>query len=153
MVDAPPTYLVMLTLNFRRPGYAIFTCIGFSSSDRRWLGRLLRLSCRRSAPWLGGGTFAYPASSIQPARSPQRSLHCDRLSSIKLPDSERTSPVESFVVPSWYAWGDSWTRSVFLRLARRPSDPRCQSRSRRPLVLGWLSGRTIDVVAGCTPRD
>jgi len=27
------------------------------------------------------------------------------------------------------------------------------SRSRRPLVLGWLSGRTIDVVAGCTPRD
>ena len=91
---------------------------------RRWLGRLLRLSCRRSAPWLGGGTFAYPASSIQPARSPQRSLHCDRLSSIKLPDSERTSPVESFVVPSWYAWGDSWTRSVFLRLARRPSDPR-----------------------------
>ena len=27
MVDAPPTYLVMLTLNFRRPGYAIFTCI------------------------------------------------------------------------------------------------------------------------------
>lgn len=31
--------------------------IWFSSSDRRWLGRLLRLSCRRSAPWLGGGTF------------------------------------------------------------------------------------------------
>ena len=109
------------------------------------LGRLLRLC---AAGPLRGSQGVRLTGVVNPARQGpllQRSLYCDRLSSIQLLDSER-------IARSRASYGVTRGFALRFELARRPPDPRL-SRSRRPLVLGWLSGRTIDVVAGCTPRD
>ena len=62
----------MLAINFRRLSLRIFYLhLGFADAQGcRWHGRLARLSCRRSTPWLGGVTFVDRRRSIrqQPRR-------------------------------------------------------------------------------------
>jgi hypothetical protein len=62
----------MLAINFRRPSLRIFYLhwVLLILGCCRWHGRLARLSCRRSTPWLGGVTFVDRRRSIrqQPRR-------------------------------------------------------------------------------------
>ena len=88
MVDAPPTYLVMLTLNFRRPGYAIFTCMG---SQARIAGGL-------------AGCFACPAAGPLRGWVEGRSPTRRRQSSRQGPRRGRFTAIgfraSSFLIPS-----------------------------------------------------
>ena len=62
----------MLAINFRRPSLRMFYLhsVLLILVCCRWHGRLARLSCRRSTPWLGGVTFVDRRRSIrqQPRR-------------------------------------------------------------------------------------